>query len=301
MVRDTNWTNDKEVLLDAAKCMEELAKQFCSSNEIATSVMKSKSDACDCKWYHAAWGYCRLLNLIPSPSIHDEYYQQFFEKNRDRQEINVLISGTADYTILEHITRKLPLDLYDKVTFTILDLCQTPLKMCNWYNEKRVQLGEKAVNIHYVQSDAKRTNLASDQFDLITTYSFLSRFDSKSQRDVVAEWHRLLKVGGAVITSDRITSEYDSGFFQTTQMQQNRFIELAKVRLRAINGLEESKKLEILELIKNYIYNIESFSFPTTSSFCSLFDKFVYDIDVKQVPGESEPMETYIVLCAQKQ
>ena len=300
MTQDKQLFNDDKIGLDAARQMENLAKKYCSSKQFKESVMKNKLNACDCQWYHVAWGYCRFLNLIPSPDIHAEYFQQFFHRNWNRKEINVLISGTADFTILDHIICNLPSNLYDKVKFTVLDLCLTPLKICDWYHEKRVQLGEKKLNIVCVQGDAKHINLSSEKFDLITTYSFLSRFDGESQREIVAEWYRMLKVGGEIITSDRITAEYASGFFQTAKIQQDRFIERAEERLSVVSDLKEDKKIEILELIKNYICNIESFSFPTTSSFCSLFDKFICDMDVKEVPGESDPTETYIILRALK-
>ena len=104
--------------------------------ESADLVYDKAHELCDkeCLWYHASWIYLRLLDLASSPTWHEEfYYEKLNECLFDN--CNVLISGTADFTLLAFIIdiarqKKIKPNIY------VLDICDTPLYACDWYAKK---------------------------------------------------------------------------------------------------------------------------------------------------------------------
>ena len=178
-------------------------------------------------------------------------------------------------------------------------MCLTPLYLCSWYNQQRLARGGQRVQINFMQLNAMDTHLPTGSIDLIATYSFLSRFDTQGQEKVLAEWRRLLKDDGAIITSDRISPEYGAGFFESTPEQVAYFTRLAKKSLAETPNFS-SECQKILDLIRTYAQNISSHSWPTTEAMASCFTGFDCQITTRQVQGELEPEETYAVLFAER-
>lgn len=291
--------NDSEFMLRAAKKMEQLSLNYCNLEENIAHPMKNKSNNTCCDWYHAAWGYCRYLDLIASPDLHSDYFELFFLENKNKKGLNILISGAADFTIIEHLINKIPVKQLPDTHITVLDMCLTPLKLCAWYEEVRKTRDLTPIQMKYIQLNAMHTELPSESFDLITTYSFLSRFDIISQKKVIDEWYRLLKRDGIVITSDRITPEYGLGFFESSESQVNYFVSSAK---RKLEEMSESKheRDKILKLIYKYAQNISSYSCPSTQAMVEKFENFTCQVKTQKVKGELEVEEVYNVLYCKK-
>ena len=288
-----------DFMIEAAQKMELLAVEHCNAETIAAAPMKNRGDAPECEWYHAAWGYCRVLGFIPSKNLHKEYFEALFKERTNADSVNILISGTADFTILDHIIQALPQSLYSKTTISVLDMCLTPLKMCQWYNEKRLQCGGEKIKIEYLQRDALHTALPDEYFDLITTYSFLTRFDGDTQNDLMKEWRRILKPDGMVITSDRITPQYDEEFFEDSSAQTDSFIEIAKDQIKKYPQLLNHEE-KILALLRTYSLHRLHYSFRSLEMFTSLFNKFQYEIIIKDVEDILETKKSYAVIRAIK-
>jgi hypothetical protein len=121
----------------------------------------------------------------------------------------VLISGTADYSMLAHVVAASGDRAIDA---HVVDLCRTPLQACRWFaqhNKLRVGLHEADLTDEKCATKLLTNSAQGDRrkgpaFDLIVTDAFLTRFTSDVVPAVLANWARLLKVGGSVVTTVRL-------------------------------------------------------------------------------------------------
>jgi SAM-dependent methyltransferase len=75
---------------------------------------------------------------------------------------------------------------------TVVDMCETPLALNRWFAEL------ESVEIHTHCSDM--LSYTSDvPFDLICTHAFLGYFSPAERPALLANWHTLLRPGGAVV------------------------------------------------------------------------------------------------------
>ncbi|GAA2344267.1 hypothetical protein [Dactylosporangium salmoneum] len=200
-----------DVLLESAQMLYTLARMSCAGSRYI--------DAEDCLWYHGAWQYLRLFDMVSSPSWHAEFYAGQLRERFAAGARRVLISGTADYTTLAFVLDaaravfgpQLPEDL----DVHVLDLCQTPLLACQWYAGRlglrdRVQVHRADIQHGYVPVDPGTAgNAGKGWFDLIVADAFLTRFDDATARRVVQAWRKLLNPRGAVLTTVRLHPRND--------------------------------------------------------------------------------------------
>ena len=151
----------------------------------------------DCRWYHSVWQYLRVIDKVSSPEWHSTFYEKCFDKIISNVEIpNILISGTADYSLLAYVFNSL--NKADKVgNIYVLDTCQTPLEICNWYSQK------KKFKINTLNMNIFDLHFVEQKFDLICSDAFLTRFSKSDAAKVLEEWYNALNVGGIVVTTVR--------------------------------------------------------------------------------------------------
>ena len=179
----------EEPLTKSAPVMTALSTFLCKGDHLNKE---------DCAWYHKAWQYLRLLDLVSTPTWHSSFYlNALSEGTRNSQECNVLISGAADYSTLAYA-----LHIYErmgvKCNITFLDLCETPLMIGRWY------AATKSISIHTVQEDILRFN-PNHQFDYIVSDAFLTRFSPGDRKKVLSKWKALLKRNGRIVTTIRLS------------------------------------------------------------------------------------------------
>ena len=143
----------EEPMLKSAPLMSMISEVMCKGSQMCAE---------DCSWYHRIWQYLRIFDVASTPTWHYQFYidslQRLFAM---RKNIKILISGTADYSMLAHLLYAFSkLDREDEIT--VLDLCQTPLVLCEWYAS---QEGKK---IKTIQQDILKFN-KQEYFDLIIT------------------------------------------------------------------------------------------------------------------------------------
>lgn len=150
-----------------------------------------------CLAYHRVWQYLRLLQIITSTRINTEFLLHTFrERARTGCYPRVLVSATADYSMLAHLRCAY---LSERAEFhpAIIDRCDTAVFLNQWYADR-----------YRFPLRATRTEIEdytpAEQFDLVCTHNFLSRFDPPSRARVVARWHGLLRQGGIVVTTQRV-------------------------------------------------------------------------------------------------
>jgi SAM-dependent methyltransferase len=152
-----------------------------------------------CLDYHRIWQYFVLLGITTSVRTDSAFLiNTFRELASDESNKRVLVSGTADYTLLAHILYAYKQESKD-VNVTVVDLCETALASNRWYAERN------GLKIETIQADI--LNYAKpDCFDVICTHSFLGWFSPVQQSKLINNWHKLLRSGGKVITTRRLRS-----------------------------------------------------------------------------------------------
>lgn len=114
-------------LIQSCDQMYELAKENCKGSYL---------DNNSCEWYHSAWQYLRVLDKVSSPTWHFDFYYEEFNR-LVTNDTNILVSGTADYSILALIyfvaSKK---NVSPKIW--VCDICNTPLSICQSFAEETI-------------------------------------------------------------------------------------------------------------------------------------------------------------------
>jgi hypothetical protein len=138
-----------------------------------------------------------MLEIISSTRINSDFLLQTFrDRARTHRYPRVLVSATADYSMLAHLRCAY---LAERAPFdpAVIDRCDTALFLNEWYAARygfplrttRVEIEDYA---------------PAEPFDLVCTHNFLSRFDPVSRERLIGRWHAWLRRGGIVVTTQRI-------------------------------------------------------------------------------------------------
>lgn len=161
------------------------------------TCLPATEDFPGCADYHGLYPLLHALGLAATPDRHADFYARELGILANAGEFaSVLISGTADHGMPEHVARA-----YDKagarLDMEILDLCPTPGVICaDW-----AMAGGRAVRTH--ASDILKWKPAA-LYDVITTHSFIAKFGPDTRPDLFAAWRQLLRPGGRLVTTARI-------------------------------------------------------------------------------------------------
>ena len=166
-----------------------------------------------CKLYHGTYQYFMLLDLKrgilnDSRFIISQVRELAIRDNCRR----ILITGTADYSMLAHIAwafRSTP----SRPEITVVDRCQTALSINAWYARKY------SLEINLVRSDLFEYD-APWQYDAICTHNILNFFSFDDRLRLTRKWHDLLRPGGCVVTMTRLRlgSDDKAGGFTPQQV-----------------------------------------------------------------------------------
>lgn len=151
----------------------------------------------NCSWYHASWPVLKGLGVFVSLKSDDDFLLPRLRAALAGGARRILISGTADAGLLARIAAcrdAAP----DGLDITVLDCCPTPLALCRQY------AALAGLPIRTVQADILTYIEGAEPYDLICTHSFLTFFDAGQRRQLVKQWHALLRPGGAVLTAQRV-------------------------------------------------------------------------------------------------
>lgn len=229
----------------------------------------------NCVWYHSVWQYLRLLGLVSSPTWHDSFYIESL-KNNLKESNNILISGTADYSMLYYVIEVIKEEGVNANIY-VLDTCKTPLYACEWLSKKL----EYPINI--VNEDIlKYSN--DNFFDIICTDAFLTRFDKVNAKKVVESWNKLLKNDGKVITTVRIHYKDEEKIDNETCIKE--FLERTEDRYEQYKDYIKISKDKLLELTEEYARKMTSNNLGDSKEILSLFDNFDVNYKENTVSGE---------------
>lgn len=275
-------TFTKEYLEDLIKESADLIYEM-SHNLCGHGVMDD-----NCVWYHSIWQYLRLLDLVSSPTWHDTFYIENI-KNNLKDNSNILVSGTADYSMLAYIIGIVKKEDV-KANIYVLDTCKTPLYACEWLSKKT------GYPITVINEDILKYK-NDNSFDIICTDAFLTRFDKKNAKSVVDSWNKLLKKDGVVVTTVRIHNGNDKEFDKETCIKE--FIERAKNEYKKYQKYISVPIDEFLKLVENYARKMKSNNLGNVTDIISLFDNYKVYFNENAVKGELHKTN-YLEIIAKK-
>lgn len=246
----------------------------------------------DCSWYHASWQYLRLVNVVSSPTWHDDFYKNEITDALDnKKQPNILISGTADYSMLAYVIECLKnLDISDANVY-VLDTCSTPLYFCKWYAEKNKYI------INTINEDIlKYENV--NFFDLICTDAFLTRFDKTIVSKVIDKWKTLLKANGKIVTTIRI---HDGNDLNDEDKEEAilKFCDKVKRLTPKYKEFIKFSPEEMYKIAENYARKMKSNNLGDKEDIINYFNDFKIIYNINTIPVELKETK-YIELVAEK-
>jgi hypothetical protein len=244
-----------------------------------------------CGWYHGAWQYLRLLNLVSTPTWHSEFYlQQIATATEGKPVPRALITGTADYSMLAYVSAATPA----VSSIDVLDMCATPLFACRWFAKRIDQ------QVGTFEEDLFATSAVQGSYDLICCDAFLTRFGPLETEKVVRAWAELLAPGGVLVTTVRIhprssrAREFDSAVRD--------FRERAEQRARRWRPFLKASPSDIGIVAEEYAGRMKSNDLGGEEVIRNQLDRAGFQThfeELAEVPGELYPT-TYLRLAATK-
>jgi len=277
----------EEPMLTTAPVAEFLSKVLCKGNHINSE---------NCQWYHSVWQYFRILDLVSTPTWHaDFYFDQIHNNIKEDKLTTILISGTADYSMLAHVFWAIKDIPDDKIKIVVLDLCETPLFLCKWY--------ASSINrsIETISQDIFKFE-PPELFDIIVTDAFLTRFSLELRIRILEKWYSLLLPGGTVITTVRIGGSSIGLARKGSQYQTEQFVKNIRASGRQWRDFLPISLEELETHGKYYAENMVSHSAGSNKDITNLFEKAKFNIlfsKENEVKGELQPT-TYLDIVAKK-
>ena len=278
--------NLEEPMISTAPIASFLSTVLCHGNHVSQE---------DCSWYHGIWQYLRVFNLVSTPTWHSQFYFDALRTvTSSAGRPRILISGTADYSMLAHVLWVFPTGT-SPVDVTILDMCESPLFLCRWYS-KSVD-----AKVDTVSQDILRYR-PTETFDCIVTDAFLTRFSPEERNDVVRQWSLLLRPGGLVITTTRIERPGVTGVVRATPAQADAFRHRAMREAKKWADFLAVSPSEIGTRAQRYAERMTSHPIVSEKEARALFTDNGFEIrsfDLIDSPGEMLPT-TYAEIVASK-
>jgi SAM-dependent methyltransferase len=202
---------------------------------LADTLCRTPNGHDDCGALHGVWPDLRLLQLAAEPQRHADFYDGALGARIAQGDASrVLISGCADWGMLATTA-----GAYRRraavLAATVIDRCATPLLLCAWYGTEidlpvRTAVADACLFAEY------------GSFDVIATHSLLTYRALDGRRQLVANWSRLLRPGGAVVTVTRLDVA-NAPPAEPAQERARRFGDLAVQRLEQLGIVRDSGEL----------------------------------------------------------
>jgi len=271
-----NLVDLEEPLVLSANLINGVANVLCSGDHV---------DGSDCSWYHGSWQYMRLLDLVSTPTWHDKFYRTAFEEIfTAKPNAKVVISGTADYSLLAYVIgAAVKVGAHPEII--VLDLCGTPLFACRWY-AKQANFPVKTAQIDIFEA----VRILGNEFDVVTSDAFLTRFGKDNVGRVANIWAGLLKPGGCAITTVRLHG--NAVVVRDEEQAVNDFVARARVRLPRWNQFIRQPAQRLLASMEYYARRMVSNPIGEEQDIRAILGAAGFRIrqsDIGDVPGELYP------------
>jgi len=188
-------------LVDGDRLAREIGEPLQQSAPIGFEIAQrlcERDGPTSCRTYHAMWQYLRLTGVHRSLRVDGPLFVAAAERLALSGRLNrVLVSGTADYSMLAHIAHggrrggRVP-------SFHVVDKCNSTLRLNEWYGEQRdIDVGTFRSEILAFQPER--------QYDLICTHSFLGFHSLADRQTLFRRWGEWLAPGGRLCFSNPVS------------------------------------------------------------------------------------------------
>lgn len=230
-------------------------------SEPGSGTMCAHGKPSSCDWYHGAWPYLRLLDLVSTPAWHGSFFRKgIAEQSTHRPDLRILISGCADHSMyaLAHS------QLAESGRITALDLCPTPLLATSRYAR---HIGAPVPELLVTDAIAHER---PGTYDIIVSDSFLPRFFGNELSNLLLAWNRGLSPTGTVLTTVRLHQA------DTTSPSQNvgrlhRWLQVADDARSWWSELSRLPYEELIRRISDFVANQERKTLLDISTLHALF------------------------------
>lgn len=298
------------LLADCAALARGLAPELCTPDAEGGG---------SCAWYHGFWPYLRLLDYGSSPALHKTFYLDGLAPLASTPSARVLISGAADFAMLEVAREALAAGPHTP-QFTVVDRCETPLALCRWFAEQAGFAVETRVadmlTFNPARSDPARSDPGpgdlAEGFDAIVTHSFLSSFPAEARPALARRWFALLRPGGRLLTINRVRGRDAAAAVPFSAQEAKTFVARLLDDLEGYRDQLDCAPAEIAALGEAYLSRKRSFPVRTREELAALFEDAGFTLecfaDLEDAnPGESRPVgptlpggATYVKLIARR-
>ena len=198
-----------------------------------------------CAWYHGFWPYLRIFRMAASPDRHQDYFLGALGVAATTGATRVLVSGAADYSMLAHVMEGWRGAGAPPPDVTVLDRCPTPGLSSSWYAQLCGREIATAVAdvVDYTPADP---------FDVVCTHSFLSQFPPGQRPDLIAAWRRLLRPGGVVVTTARLSPPGAEDRLTFSPAQVDAFAARARAEAERWQPVLEEDPVELADAARRY-------------------------------------------------
>lgn len=274
-----------EPLSDSADINYNLAIKNCQNGIMSNG---------DCTWYHSVWQYLRVIDKVSSPEWHSIFYEKCFNKLfKENENPNILISGTADYSLLAYVYNSSK-QINNTAEIFVLDTCKTPLRICEWYAERQ------GFKITVLNMNVLKLSQLDIKFDLICSDAFLTRFSKNDAKEVISNWYDALKERGMVVTTIR-TREYSN--IQKSD-RKDKYIKDCVDRFQKWEGYFNISITDFKHMVEAYVNKMHSHDIGNKTAITAMFTNqgFIFDeiSNMNDTPGEFEET-TYYEICCRKE
>jgi len=166
---------------------------------LSDALCRSPNGRDHCGALHGVWSDLRRLGLAAEPARHAAFYADALGAFAQRGAARVLISGCADWGMLETVAQVYR-DRCAHLDATVVDRCPTPVLLSAWFAAEIDAPVRTAVGDVIEWGD-------DDAYDVICTHSLLTYPPADARKRLVANWRRIVRPGGAVVTVSRLTGD----------------------------------------------------------------------------------------------
>ncbi|UCH98717.1 MAG: class I SAM-dependent methyltransferase [Candidatus Aminicenantes bacterium] len=204
MFGDIYSMEEIEELKESSLLMEEWAKNDCFTKSVGGMEEWAKDEGTaesveefSCDWYHGAWQYMRLLNMVAVPRWYHFYREALNNVLYRKPDAHVMISACADYGMLHTLDDSIK-ETGANPTIIVYDICNTPLKSSQWYAQRH-NLTITCICDNIITADIEKSS-----FDLVATDEFLTVLKDPYKPLIVEKWRKILKPDGTLVTTAMI-------------------------------------------------------------------------------------------------
>jgi hypothetical protein len=256
-----------------------------------------------CDWYHGAWQYLRLFDMVPSPGLHAPFYRSTFAKRLSAvPRPRVLITGTADYSLPAHVFNAWmrvhrDSDLLPALHVDVMDRCPTPLNACRWY---AAAINQSVQTYEMDARDRLADCVKTESYDLIAADDLLTHVDGDDCAAVLENWSELLADDGVVVTTVRVVPEDHSRAGVLDAIAD--FSTRAKHSARRWRTFLQAGVEDVSDAARRYAERISSVNHGKPADIKNMFEKAglrVLHTETKEFAGELTH-STYLRVVAAK-